>query len=437
MPTRVPYWETIMNLKLGCLWLVAGALTFPLAAADTPVTTIDALVADTLASNPELKFYEAEIAAARAGQKSSGLLEGPTLGADLGRKSTKTMDGVALGDGPAWAVSVTQTFEWPGRLNLRKSIANSDVQLAELGLARFRAALAARARVLGYELYAAQQQAEATREVADRFQALLDVLVQRDPAGLTPQLEVRIIEATALTIGRRASTAELAIRSAQLELNQLRGLPPLTPIRMQRATLDFLPAEPLDALLALARANNFDLKIRSNEVAQQGFRIELAKNERYPAFSVTPFYAEERAAGEERVFGVGVSIPIPLLSRNAAQVAAGEARRQQAETMILLAERELERKLAASTQAYGAKRAEMANWRADSLKEFRQAAALADRHYRLGAVPATTYVELQKQYLDAVEALLDTQSEALALAGDIELLTGLPTGLVSVSSAKD
>ena len=431
-----------MNSKLVCLLVVTGAVKFSVVAAappevDASVTTIDALVADTLASNPELKFYEAEIAAARAGQKSSGLLDGPSLGADIGRKSTKTLDGVALGDGPAWAVSVTQTFEWPGRLSLRKSIANSDVALAELGLARFRAALAARARVLGYELYAAQQQAEATREVADRFQALLDVLVQRDPAGLTPQLEVRIIEATALTIGRRASKAELAIRSAQLELNQLRGLPPLTSIRMQRSTLDFRPADSLGALLVLARANNFDLKIRSNDVAQQGFRVALAKNERYPSFSVTPFYAEERAAGEERIFGVGVSIPIPLLSRNAANVAASQARQQQAETMILVAERELERKLAASVQAYDAKRAEMANWRADSLKEFRKAAALADRHYRLGAVPATTYVELQKQYLDAVAALLDTQSEALALAGDIELLTGLPAGLVSVTSARD
>lgn len=431
-----------MKSKLVCLLVVTGALKFSVVAAaplevEPSLTSIDALVADTVASNPELKFYEAEIAAARAGRKSAGLLDGPALGADIGRKSAKTLGGVALGDGPAWAVSVTQTFEWPGRLNLRKSIANSDVELAELGLERFRAALAARARVLGYELYAAQQQAAATREVADRFQALLDVLMQRDPAGLTPQLEVRIIEATALTIGRRASTAELSIRSAQLELNQLRGVPPLTPIQMQRATLDFRPADSLDVLLDLALANNFDLKIRSKELTQQGFRIELAKNERYPAFSVTPFYAQERAADNERVFGVGVSIPIPLLSRNAANVAAGQARQQQADTMILVAQRELERKLAGSVQAYDAKRAEMAKWRADSLKEFRQAAALADRHYRLGAVPATTYVELQKQYLDAVEALLDTQSEALVLAGDIELLTGLPTGLVSVMSAKD
>lgn len=432
-----------MNQRLVCLLLVlTGAVWCAVDAArsssnESSVTTIESLVGDAVANNPELKFYEAEIAAARAGRQSAGLLANPELGVDVGRREATALDGSSLGDGPAWSVSVKQTFEWPGRLSLRKAIANGDVQLAELGLERFRAALAARARVLGHDHYAAQEQAAATREVADRFEALLDVLMQRDPAGLTPQLEVRIIEATALTLQRRASAAELSIRTAVLELNQLRGLPPQTPLQLQRAELAFRNADSLDVLLELARTNNFDLRMRSADLAQQGFRVELAKNERFPAFSVTPFYSQERAADNERVIGVGVSVPLPLSNRNAANVAASRARQQQAETLFLIAQREVERKLAGSALAYETKLAEMAKWRAESLKQFRQAAALADRHYRLGAVPVTTYVELQKQYLDAVEALLDTQREALLIAGDIELLTGLLTPLVTVKPAKD
>jgi len=404
---------------------------------EASVTTLESLVAEVTAKNPELKFYEAEIGAARAGRQSAGLLADPELGAGIGRKEVTALDGSSLGDGPAWSVSVKQTFEWPGRLSLRKAIADNDVQLAELGLARFRAALAARARVLGHDLCAAQEETAATREVADRFGALLEVLLQRDSAGLTPQLEVRIIEATALTLERRASMAELAMSLALVELNQLRGLPPQTPIHVERATLVFNAAGSFDELMDLARTNNFDLQLRSAELAQQGFRVELAKSDRYPAFSVTPFYSQERAADSERVYGVGVSIPLPLMKRNAANVAASQARQQQAETMILIAQRDVERKLATSVLAYETKLAEMAKWRADSRKEFRQAAALADRHYRLGAVPVTTYVELQEQYLDAVEALLDTQREALVIAGDLELLTGLPQPLVTVKPAKD
>ena len=120
-------------------------------------------------------------------------------------------------------MSLVQPFEWPGLIGLRKATANRDVELAELGLERFGVALATRVRVLAYGLFAAEQKAGATREVAERFKALRDVLVEREPAGVTPLLETRVIEATELTMQRKASEAELASKAALLELNQLRG----------------------------------------------------------------------------------------------------------------------------------------------------------------------------------------------------------------------
>ncbi len=56
----------------------------------------------------------------------------------------------------------------------------------------------------------------------------------------------------------------------------------------------------------------------------------------------------------------------------------------------------------------------------------REAAELADRHYRLGAVPVTTYLEMQNQYLEALEALLATRREALDHRQQLELLVGRP-----------
>ena len=68
------------------------------------------------------------------------------------------------------------------------------------------------------------------------------------------------------------------------------------------------------------------------------------------------------------------------------------------------------------------------------MDEFRKAAELADRHYRLGAVPIAIYVELQKQYLEAVEALLDTRREALEAGQQIQLLTGLEFNAVQTAT---
>ena len=69
---------------------------------------------------------------------------------------------------------------------------------------------------------------------------------------------------------------------------------------------------------------------------------------------------------------------------------------------------------------------EMAQWRSDAQAQFREAAELADRHFRLGAVPVTTYVEMQLKYLDALESLLATRQEALEHRQQLEVIVGQP-----------
>ena len=59
------------------------------------------------------------------------------------------------------------------------------------------------------------------------------------------------------------------------------------------------------------------------------------------------------------------------------------------------------------------------------MAELRNASELAERNYRLGAVPLTTYVEIQKQYLELVGALPELQKDALQAAQELEILTGL------------
>ena len=387
--------------------------------------SLPAIVSAVVSQNPELKYYEAEIAAAKAGVRSSTTLNNPELSLDLGRRRVRDASGVLAGEGTAWGVSVTQTFEWPGRLALRKAVANRQVELAELGLARFKSALESRARVLAFGLYAAAEKGEAAREVADRFSALKETFLARDPAGVTPLLETRVIEATELALQRQATESTLAMQNALVELNQLRGVAPATPLKASSSNLAFNAAPPLEALLSAARENNFDFRSKKVELEQQGFTVQLAQHERYPAFSVSPYVSQAKAGDKETNFGIGLSIPLPLNARNRAGVDMAKARQRQAEVAVLVAQRDLEREVIGTAQAFAAKLAESQRWSPESVRKFREAAELADRHYRLGAVPVATYVELQKAYLEAVEALLDTKREALEAGLKLQQLTGL------------
>ena len=409
----------------GVLLLAAIGRAQDSVSAEPASVSLPAIVGEIAANNPELKFYEAEISAAKAGVRGAGTYNNPELSLDLGRRRIKDPSGALVGEGAAWGVSVTQTFEWPGRLALRKAVANRQVELAELGLGRFKLALEARARFLAFGLYASAEKSSAVREVADRFAALKETFLARDPAGVTPLLETRVIEAQELALQRRATETELAAQAALIELNQLRGVPPTTELRASATKLVFNPAPDLDALLAAARENNFDFRVRKLELEQQGFAVQLAQNERYPSFSVSPYYSQAKAGDKEQNYGIGLSIPLPLTSRNRAAVDVAKARQHQAEVAVLLAQREMERTVLTSAHAFRAKVAESQRWSPEAVQKFREAADLADRHYRLGAVPIATYIELQNSYLDAVEALLDTKIEALEAGLKLQELTGL------------
>ena len=436
-------------LKLSFRWAFVGVLAFPcLIAAETggvdtnsavamgstnvgPALTVDALVAEALEKNPELNFYKAEIEAAKGGRRQAGTFPNPEFSGAAGQKRVSA--GGLSSEGVAWSVSVMQPFEWPGRVSLRKAIANRDIELAQLGYERFKIALANRIRVLAYELFAAQEKAASAKEVAERFRALREVMVQRDPAGLTPLLETRVIEATELNAQRRSSEAALVTQGARLELNQLRGSSPETPLTIVPTELNFRRPPDQGTVLNQARTNNYEIRSRVVELTQQGFRVSLAKNERYPTISVGPGFSEERAGDRERAVTLGVSIPVPLWNRNSGNIQTAKARQNQAETSLFVTQREIERRVLDASLRYESKLQQMNNWRADAVEHFREAAELADRHYRLGAVPISTYVELQSQYLEAVDGLLDTKKEALAAAAELELLTGLPLPLVETN----
>jgi outer membrane protein, heavy metal efflux system len=409
-------------MKLSSLLPIFLLCSIPLAGAERPpALTLDALVAETIAGNPEIRFYETEIAVAKGERKGAGAWANPELSTEVGRKRVR---GDLNASGAAWAVSIEQTFEWPGRIPLRKAIAERQVELAGNGLAQFKAALAAEVRRRGFALLTAQRKADAAEEVSTRGEELVATLVQREPAGVAPLLETRAIEASVIKLRRTASEAKREAQAALFAINQLRG----KPITDSLVLADYIPTfsalPSADELVRKAARRNFELRQREIELTQQGFKVRLAENEAWPSVTVGPQISQERAGERETTAGIGVSVPLPLWNRNAGNIEAAKGRELQAQTSLRLAQRDIERKLREHVADYEVHRKEMARWSAKVVEQLREAVTLADRHYRLGAVPLATYLEVQSSYLDALEAIYSTQGDALTALAEIELLTG-------------
>jgi cobalt-zinc-cadmium efflux system outer membrane protein len=384
---------------------------------------IDAIVAEAFARNPEIKVYEAEIAAARGERRTAGEWRNPEITADAGTKLVRDVPGGPNSDGVLWTVSALQTFEYPGRVRLRKAIANRQIVLAELGLDGFKAALAARVRAVVYRAASSEAKVGATAEVSKRFEELLSVLSQRPLAGVAPQIDLRIIEANASALKRRVLEAEREIQSARYTLNRLRGARPDVALDIPKIDLTLAPVPEPAALVAAARRQNYDIRTHVMELEQQGFKVQLALNERWPAVQVGPFAHQERADVNEYHFGIGVSVPLPLWNRNAGKIQTERARAVKAEAELTAMVREVQRKVADAAFVYKSRREEANNLQVSMLPPLRDAAEVADRNYRAGALPITTYTEVQKQYVDALDALAAAQQAAIEARQQLEEVT--------------
>jgi cobalt-zinc-cadmium efflux system outer membrane protein len=395
----------------------------PMVYSASDVTSLDQLVAEAWARNPEANVYRAEIAAAKGERRTAGEWQNPEATTDAGAKIVRDYHGNTLGEGVTWTLSAAQTFEYPGRVSLRKAIANHQIALAEVGLEGFRTALAARVRAAAFRAALGRAKADAAGEIAKRFDDLASVLSQRPAAGIAPQLEARIIEASAISLKRRPLEAQREMQSAIYELNQLRGARIDSPLTLPNLDLKLQSLPPIGALLWTARERNYDIRTRTVELEQQGFKVKLALNERWPAVRVGPFAHDERAETNEYQFGVGVSLPLPLWNRNAGKIDSERARAAKVEAELTALVREVERKVTDAEFVYRSRREEAEQLQMSILPQMREAAQVADRNYREGAVPLTTYTELQKQYLDTIDAFTAAQAAAIDARQQLEQLT--------------
>ena len=117
-------------------------------------------------------------------------------------------------------------------------------------------------------------------------------------------------------------------------------------------------------------------------------------------------------------------MPLPLWNRNKGRIDAAKARENQLRASFEATVRKLHRDLVFHSESYRSRKRQLADWSAKSVEEFKKAAELGDRHFRLGAIEVSTYLELQTQYLDAIDSLLELKEEAYEELLELELLTG-------------
>lgn len=396
---------------LSCLFIV------PLGVLAGDRLTIADATREVLSMHPAASALQAQIDAATALRKQAGYRPNPEASFGAGYKDADVDSGYEA------EASLVFPIERKGKREARLGIAESDQQIAEAELAGLRRDISLQVRTLAYEYLTASVDAEIAGEIAERSRVMIELLRQRPAAGPAILLELKVIEASLVEFQKSAREFNAQRDIARRSLNLLLGRDPDTLLEItDTLSVPSVSYELSDLEKGLAR-NPAQIK-RLAEVQRAIYEAETARMEAKPDMSVGPYVAYEELDGSETTLGVAFSIPLMWRNRNQGAIAAAEA------TIIAVEARAAADLNAAKLEAVRIHRmyeaaVEQANAiPPEQVEALHDAADLADRQYRLGAIPVQLFLEVQREFLSVQLLRHNALLEALKNEAVLQWLTG-------------
>lgn len=290
-----------------------------------------------LEANPEIEVANRRMAMARAHVPVAGVLDDPmAMYRGWGVPLKKPWDYNAAQN----MFSVSQTFVSRTTRNLRKNVAESDVDQAQANLDAVRLDLRVRVRKAFFDLLVSQDETRIHGEHVAIAQQAIGAARIKYAAGNVPQQDVLKAQVALTQLGEHMIRFDRDAEVARARLNTLLGRNPDAPIgvRGEHAVLSPLPA--FDSLIAAAMKTRPDLAA-AKAAAERSHREQQLANRIYsPDFTLSAGYMLMPSGQDFRnSYMVEGSMNLPWINRkkHAAEIAEAtvKATEQDAELAAL------------------------------------------------------------------------------------------------------
>jgi cobalt-zinc-cadmium efflux system outer membrane protein len=293
---------------------------------------LDALVAEALQANPELGAVDAAAAAAAARPDQAGAIPDPRLSVLY----TNDGWGISLGERMMTNLAFvwSQTLPWPGKRELRSSVAAREADLAEQQRARARLSVAAAVRRAYYGLLLARETLEVVAKQEETARDVEGVARSRYAVGQGAEQDVLRAQIEVTRIGELRAEQEAAAEVRLAELDRLLARPPGTPV-VTPARLALAPElRTLEQVQAWAEPASPELQAAGILVERERLASDLASRVGQPDLVVQGGYMNR--AGLDPLWQAGVGVTLPVWGKKKAGV------RAEAEAQLRAAEKRRE-----------------------------------------------------------------------------------------------
>lgn len=388
--------------KVLCCTLVACLFAVPAVAADEPLSLAAAL-RRAVEHHPRIRALEAERERLR-GQRAAArqwLPDNPELGGDW-----TSRDG-ADGTTTDWEVSLSQRFEVAGQRGHRLDGVSRRHDALEAELGALRVEVIAEVRHAYTALSVAQRREQVAAEMVSLNDRLVQIARARFTAGDVAEADVALASLARSEAQRRRLKEERSAAAARRELAVALGLEHLPAVPPSTLAPPAAPPPLVELEPLLVRHPRQSALVRAQQAVTAD--LALARAARLPDITVSAHAGEE--GSRDTLVGVGLSLPLPLLHRQQAEIATAHAARARLSAEEEQTRSELRQEMVRAHTALVAALEELALFDSEILPGLDTHLRRIHRAYQLGEMDLTTLTVTQAQVMaarfDHLQALAD------------------------------
>ncbi len=331
---------------------------------------------------------------------------------------TKTED---TSSGHKYSLHFSQPFYFPGKQDLKTKIQETFKKDASLSLEKIKRYVFQRVIYLGFAYNEAVEHSQHLNERRHRFKIVQKYLRSRPFASPQKRLEKILVENKILLLEKEILSVRNKKETVWEELNLHLGLD--APIRIQAKWFIkgiLLRIEDLKQELK----KNFIWRAQKNLLNRKDLQKSLAQKDKYPDFSISAIYENEKVNQSEKYLGGGITFHLPLWDRSEGKVFRYKKELSAIRAKISFLERKLLTELKVAHVEYENKRSLIKKYPITSLKTIHKQMRFVDREFRKGRIELLSYLEFENSSSDIHTAVFEAQVEYLRSYLQILLLTG-------------
>jgi outer membrane protein TolC len=271
-------------------------------------SSLQVLIDEAIANNPEIKAYRGRYIAKKARVKAEGMLDDPSLKMEMMEIPQDSPFNV--GKSTVTKLTVSQVFPFPGKLSLKEEVALKQSLMAEAELRDKELDIIKKVKDAYYDYYYVIRSIEITEELKEIIKRMLTVAEVKYSTGLVSQhdvikaqVELSLLEKSLLDLNARKEIIQARINTL---LDRDVGTMVTKPSRVKARKVNIN----IEGLRGEVLKNNPMLKALEFELKSKEAGILLARKAYYPNLMVGLGYLQKDDKDDAWQAMLGVNIPI-------------------------------------------------------------------------------------------------------------------------------